>query len=224
MTDVNFRYSDDQDILSNINLVINKGSRIGIIGRTGSGKSTLLDIIMGLLVPKNGKLTIDGVLVNHSNNSSWQKNIASVPQRIFLADVSILENIAFGVPYSQIDHDRVIEAAEEAQIAKDIDLWPERYETIVGERGVRLSGGQAQRIGIARALYKKANFIVFDEATSALDNKTEETLMRSIESNDKDQKTFIIVAHRLTTLKGCDQIVELEDGRIKRVGTYQEII
>jgi ATP-binding cassette, subfamily B, bacterial PglK len=209
-------------VVKNINLKIAKGSRIGIIGTTGSGKSTLLDIIMSLLQPTEGKLEIDGQAVTHSNQRAWQAHIAHVPQAIFLADISIEENIAFGTPKDQIDHERVRQAAQQAQIADTIESWTKQYQTFVGERGVRLSGGQRQRIGIARALYKQANVIIFDEATSSLDNETEQAVMQAIEQLSKDL-TLLIVAHRLTTLKNCTQIVELGDGGIKRMGSYQDI-
>lgn len=157
------------------------------------------------------------------NHRGWQRHIAHVPQTIFLSDTSIAQNIAFGVPVEQIDNARVRQAAEKAQIAKTIESWSQQYSTVVGERGVRLSGGQRQRIGIARALYKQAKVLVFDEATSALDNNTERAVMEAIE-NLGDDLTVIIVAHRLTTLKNCTQIVELEDGEIKRTGSYIDIV
>ena len=210
-------------VVKNINLKIAKGSRIGIIGTTGSGKSTLLDIIMSLLQPTEGKLEIDGQAVTHSNQRAWQAHIAHVPQAIFLADISIEENIAFGTPKDQIDHERVRQAAQQAQIADTIESWTKQYQTFVGERGVRLSGGQRQRIGIARALYKQADVIIFDEATSSLDNETEQAVMQAIEQLSKDL-TLLIVAHRITTLKNCTQIVELGDGGIKRMGSYQNIV
>jgi len=219
-----FRYSDQTPlVLNNLNLRIPKGSRIGFIGITGSGKSTLLDIIMGLLQPTAGNIEIDAQPLTEGNNRAWQAHIAHVPQAIFLADSTIEENIAFGVPKSKIDHKRVQQAARQAQIAEIIESWPKKYKTYVGERGIRLSGGQRQRIGIARALYKQANVIIFDEATSALDNETEEAVMQAIESLGSEL-TILIIAHRLTTLKNCTQIVELADGGIKRTGTYQEII
>jgi ATP-binding cassette subfamily B protein len=154
---------------------------------------------------------------------AWQLHIAHVPQAIFLADSTIEENIAFGVPKDQIDHLRVKRAAYQAQIAFSIESWPKQYQTFVGERGIRLSGGQRQRIGIARALYKQADVIIFDEATSALDNETEQAVMQAIKDLSKDL-TLLIIAHRLTTLKNCTQIVELGGGGIKRLGTYQEIV
>ena len=221
---ISFRYSSNSPyVLKQLNLDIAKGARIGFIGTTGSGKSTLLDIIMGLLEPSDGELLIDGQPIRSSNHRSWQAHIAHVPQAIFLADSTIEENIAFGVPKGQIDYLRVRQAAQKAQIADSIESWPEQYQTFVGERGIRLSGGQRQRIGIARALYKQADVIIFDEATSALDNETEQAVMQAIENLSKDL-TLLIIAHRLTTLKNCTQIVELGEGRIKRVGSYQEIV
>jgi ABC-type multidrug transport system fused ATPase/permease subunit len=221
---VSFRYSSQMPyVLKQLNLSIVKGSRVGFIGTTGSGKSTLLDIIMGLLQPTDGTLEIDGQAITFANNRSWQAHIAHVPQAIFLADSSIEENIAFGVPKDQVDFQRVRQAAQQAQIAESIESWPDQYQTFVGERGIRLSGGQRQRIGIARALYKKADVIIFDEATSALDNETEQAVMQAIEGLSKDL-TLLIIAHRLSTLKNCTQIVELGEGGIKRAGSYQDIV
>ncbi len=219
-----FQYSSVSSyILKNLNLTIAKGSRTGFIGITGSGKSTLLDIIMGLLQPTDGQLLIDGQVILSGNCRAWQAHIAHVPQAIFLADSSIEENIAFGVPKDQIDHLRVMQAARQAQIAESIESWPKQYQTFVGERGIRLSGGQRQRIGIARALYKQADVIIFDEATSALDNETEQAVIQAIEGLSQDL-TVLIIAHRLTTLKNCTQIVELGEGGIKRVGSYNDIV
>lgn len=224
LNQLSFRYSTQTPlVLSNLNLSIDKGSRIGFIGKTGSGKSTLLDILMGLLSPTEGTIEIDGQHITTGNHRAWQAHIAHVPQAIFLADSTIEENIAFGVPVDKIDHERVRQAARQAQIADIIDTWPNQYQTFVGERGIRLSGGQRQRIGIARALYKQADVIIFDEATSALDSETEQAVMQAIESLSEDL-TILIIAHRLSTLIKCTQIVELSDGCIKRIGTYQEII
>ena len=221
---IDFRYgSNSAYVLKNLNLNIEKGSRVGFIGVTGSGKSTLLDIVMGLLQPTAGTIEIDGQTINASNNRAWQAHIAHVPQSIFLADSSIEENIAFGVPKEQIDQIRVKQAAEQAQIANSIESWPNKYQTFVGERGIRLSGGQRQRIGIARALYKEADVIIFDEATSALDNETEFAVMHAIESLSKEL-TVLIIAHRLTTLKNCTQVVKLENGGINKIGSYQEVL
>jgi ABC-type bacteriocin/lantibiotic exporter with double-glycine peptidase domain len=219
-----FRYTSGKPwVLRDVDLDIPKGSRIGFMGTTGSGKSTLLDLIMGLLEPAAGSLTVDGVSITVQNRRAWQSHIAHVPQAIFLADASIAENIAFGVPLDQIDHARVRQAAQKAQIAQDIDSWNQQFNTVVGERGVRLSGGQRQRIGIARALYKKADVIVFDEATSALDNETELAVMEAIE-NLGEEVTVLIVAHRLTTLQNCTHVVDLSGGQIKRSGSYHDIV
>ena len=221
---VSFKYKPELPlVLDNINLTISKRSRLGIIGATGGGKSTFVDLLMGLLEPTGGKLIIDGVSISDKNCHAWMRHIAHVPQTIYLSDSSIAENIAFGIEKNEIDMGRVQQAARHAQISEVIEGWTNKYETIVGERGVRLSGGQRQRIGIARALYKQAEVIVFDEATSALDNETEKAVMESIEGLSEDL-TIIIIAHRLTTLKDCDQIIELSGCRIKRIGTYQEIV
>ncbi len=224
LTRLSFRYTSEAAfVLRNLDLDIEKGNRIGFVGATGSGKSTLLDIIMGLLEPTEGNVCVDGQPVTEENRNAWQQHIAHVPQTIFLSDATIEENIAFGVPKDKINHDNVRQAARQAQLADLVESWPEAYQTYVGERGVRLSGGQRQRIGIARALYKQANVIIFDEATSALDNKIETDVMQAIEELHEDL-TVLIIAHRLTTLKNCTKIVELSDGRIKQIGTYEEII
>lgn len=221
---VGFRYvADGNPILAGINLQIFKGQKFGFMGETGSGKSTLLDILMGLLEPSEGSLKVDGVAITAANQSAWRAHIAHVPQAIFLSDSSVAENIAFGVPAEMIDLSLVQRAAERAQISRSIEDWPQQYQTKVGERGVRLSGGQRQRIGIARALYKQADVLIFDEATSALDSDTESAVMEAIDELD-GELTILIVAHRLSTLKNCDQIVELANGRVKRQGSYKELV
>lgn len=207
--DLGFRYGPDAPwILSNLDLVIPKGARIGFVGHTGSGKSTLLDILMGLLHPTLGELMVDGVAITEENVNGWRQHVAHVPQTIFLTDGSVRSNIAFGLASDQIDDVAVRRAANLAQIGSVIEGWAEGYDTKVGERGVQLSGGQRQRIGIARALYKKADVLIFDEATSALDSETEDAVMRAIESMD-EHITILIIAHRLSTLKNCDRIIEL---------------
>ena len=224
LENVGFAYSKDSPfILSNINIEILKGQRVGFIGTTGAGKSTLLDIVMGLLAPTEGVLAVDGQSIDSKNIRKWQNHIAHVPQSIYLADTSIEENIAFGVPAQDIDHLRVRLAASQAQISHVIESWPLQYKTKIGERGIRLSGGQRQRIGIARALYKQASVIIFDEATSALDGDTEKMVMDAVDGLNKDL-TVLIIAHRLTTLKNCDIIAELEHGKIKRVGKYSSLV
>lgn len=218
---LSFRYAEQAPyILNQVNLTITKGSRVGFIGTTGGGKSTLLDIVMGLLQPTHGLLEIDGRPINSHNYRAWQSHIAHVPQAIFLADSTISENIAFGVPQDKIDNSLVKWAAEQAQIARSIESWPKQYQTFVGERGIRLSGGQRQRIGIARALYKQADVIIFDEATSALDSETEQAVMEAIKGLSKELTIFLI-AHRLTTLKECTEIIELHNGSIKYVKSHQ---
>jgi ATP-binding cassette, subfamily B, bacterial PglK len=221
INNISFRYSDQgPQVLSKINLEIKKGRRVGFMGTTGSGKSTLLDIVMGLLPPTSGALEVDGTAITTKNYRAWQAHIAHVPQAIFLADISIAENIAFGVPLEKIDMQRVKSAAAKAQIAQTIESWDKQYQTLVGERGVRLSGGQRQRIGIARALYKQADVIVFDEATSALDNETETSVMDAINAIGSDI-TVLMVAHRLSTLEGCDVVYQVSDGKIVKSEKYE---
>lgn len=219
-----FRYSSGSPwVLSNLNLTIRKGVRMGFVGSTGSGKSTTLDVLMGLLTPTDGELLVDGEPIIGSRVRAWQRAIAHVPQAIFLADASVAENIALGVPRNDIDLARVMLAARQAQIAEFIEARPEGYEARVGERGIRLSGGQRQRIGIARALYKRASVMVFDEATSALDNATEQSVMDAIDGLDRGL-TVLLIAHRLTTVRRCDVIVVLEHGRVVSQGTYDELL
>ena len=217
-----FRYSKETPyILNGIHFVIEKGARIGFIGKTGCGKSTLLDIIMGLLTPEEGEILVDGKKITNLNCNSWQKNISHVPQSVFLSDNTIEKNIAFGERDEIIDKERVLFAAKKAQLAVDIDNFPEKYQTLVGERGVQLSGGQCQRIGIARALYKSANIIVLDEATSALDVETEKEVLSAIQDLSKDI-TIIMIAHRLNTLSFCDRVIELDQGKIVKIVSTNE--
>jgi ATP-binding cassette subfamily B protein len=223
LANVYFKYQDKNNfVLEAINLKINKGSRIGIIGKTGSGKSTLIDLIMGLLHPSNGSIEIDGVTLDSKNLRGWQKQIAHVPQFIYLADVSIKENIAFGVQDDVIDFEKVKTCAQKAQLNELIESLPDNYDTKVGEKGVQLSGGQRQRIGIARALYKNAKIIIFDEATSALDDHTEKAIIKTINDLDPDL-TILMIAHRVTTLKNCCTIIEVKDKSISGEFSYQDL-
>lgn len=216
---VRFQYNREGPwVIDRLDLVIPKGARVGFVGITGSGKSTALDLLMGLLTPTEGRVLVDGEQLCGPRVRAWQRTIAHVPQSIFLADISVAENIALGVDPSKIDMDRVREAARQAQIADFIESTPLGYTTVVGERGIRLSGGQRQRIGIARALYGSASVLVFDEATSALDNATEQSVMESIQGLRKDL-TILLIAHRLTTVQRCDIIVEMADGRVVAQGT-----
>src|SRR6266851_2370927 len=222
--DVSFHYSSDGPcVLDRLRLTIPKGSRVGIVGATGSGKSTAVDLLMGLLEPTAGQLLIDDQPLVGSSRRAWQRSIAHVPQSVYLADATIAENIAFGVPLATIDMAGVREAARQAQIADFIERAPEGYRALVGERGVRLSGGQRQRIGIARALYKKATVLVFDEATSALDTVTEQAVMDAIDGLGPEL-TIVIIAHRLTTIRRCNPIFEISKGRSVGEGTYEELL
>jgi ABC-type multidrug transport system fused ATPase/permease subunit len=219
-----FRYAGDGPwVLDGLNLTISKGSRVGFVGSTGGGKSTTLDLLMGLLTPTEGEFLVDGQPLNGNRLRAWQRSIAHVPQNIYLADTTLAANIAFGVPSDAIDLDRVQQAARQAQIADFIESSSEGYQAHVGEFGIRLSGGQRQRIGIARALYKQARVLVFDEATSALDNATEQLVMDAIEGLSSDL-TILLIAHRLTTVRRCDTIVELEHGQVVAQGTYEQLL
>lgn len=221
---VNYSYPDHtRQVLQNVNLTIKKGTRLGFIGETGSGKSTLLDIVMGLLKPTQGEIWIDNQVLNHENINHWRNNIAHVPQSIFLADASVTDNIAFGIPPERVDHERIKIAAQQAQISDYIDSLPKGYNTLVGENGIRLSGGQKQRIGIARALYKQAEVIVFDEATSALDNETEKSVMNAIDSLNSDL-TILIIAHRVSTLKNCNTVYQLANGKIETLKDFHSFM
>jgi ABC-type multidrug transport system fused ATPase/permease subunit len=214
LNSVNFQYPIHNSFqLKNINLTIEKGDKIGIIGTTGSGKSTLLDILMGLLVPTSGQIFIDGIEITVANKVSWQMNISHVPQNIFLVDATVAENIALGENINEIDINRVKRAAEGAQIASFVESKLEGYYTKVGERGINLSGGQRQRLALARALYKNTPILVLDEATSALDTKTECEVMEAIHYLNSEI-TVIIVTHRLDSLKICNIIYNLDDGCI----------
>jgi len=225
---VHFRYRPEQpEVLRGLDLEIRRGEHIGVIGSTGSGKSTTIDLLMGLLEPTAGMVLVDGEdLHNHARPErlvAWRASIAHVPQTIYLADASIAENIAFGVPREKIDLDRVKEAASQAQIDSYIESCSEGYESFVGERGIRLSGGQRQRIGIARALYKHASVLFFDEATSALDTSTELDLMNAINQLSKDL-TIVIIAHRLSTVQNCDRVIRLADGVVSDDGPPQKVL
>ncbi|QKM65634.1 ABC transporter ATP-binding protein [Polynucleobacter tropicus] len=224
LSNISFGYEPSQPlVLRQINLIILKGEKVGVIGKSGCGKSTFLDVLMGLLQPSEGKLKVDGEEIRQLNARNWQENIAHVPQSIYLSDASIMENIAFGVPIEEIDIADVIKAAKGAKIDGWISRLPNQYLSGVGERGLRLSGGQRQRIGLARALYKKSSLIILDEATSSLDTATEESIMETVHCLDSNI-TIIMVAHRLSTLKDCTKIIKIENGKIKSEGSYSELI
>jgi ATP-binding cassette subfamily B protein len=210
------------DVIKGVNFKIPRGSQIGIVGTTGSGKSTLLDIIMGLIPPTKGAITVDDIELSTENIRRWRACIAHVPQHVYISDATIAENIAFGISEADIDWSRMELAVHGAQLSNTINSWDQGYKTMVGERGARLSGGQRQRVGIARALYKKAQVIIFDEATSALDGQTEGAIMEELHKLGPDL-TIIMVAHRLTTLKSCDFIIQLEHGTIENIVSYQDL-
>ena len=221
---VSFHYSDrSRPAVHEVNLAIPRGSRVAIIGRTGSGKSTLADLLMGLIEPSEGRISVDGVILSGKQLNRWRRSIAHVPQAIFLADASIAANIALGVPGIEPDMERVRHAAETAQLADFIDTLPEGYDTRVGERGVRLSGGQRQRLGLARAIYKNAPALLLDEATSALDDATEAALLDALEKLGAEGRTIIIIAHRRSTVAGCDLVFRLDHGHLVESGSYEQL-
>ena len=227
LKNIGFYYTNEKDdpiwVLKNLNLKITKGSFVGFFGETGCGKSTLLDIIMGLLEPVNGEFLVDGTKITKKHIKPWQLNIAHVSQEIHLSDATINENIAFGIPKNEIDLQKVKKAAEQAQIAKVIEEMPMAYETFVGERGVRLSGGQSQRIGIARALYEQADVLILDESTSALDIDTEKKVIESIQTS-KINVTILMISHRVTTLEYCDHVIKFDKNYNIKSGNYKEIV
>tara|TARA_Y100000389_G_scaffold26629_1_gene22887 strand:+ start:24588 stop:26348 length:1761 start_codon:yes stop_codon:yes gene_type:complete len=223
ISDIYFSYNSSKLILDSINLEIPKGSKVGLVGETASGKSTLADVLAFLLMPNKGKILVDGNPLDESNYKSWQRKISYVSQSIFLNDNTIKENIAFGEKPNQIDMDKVVKASSMSQLQKSIDSLPDGYNTIIGEKGLKLSGGQRQRLAIARALYRNSSLLILDEATSALDTSTETAVMESIMSLDKSITMFII-AHRITTLRECDIIIELRNGKITFKGTYENFI
>ena len=205
LSNVKFYYPNNPNkvIFSDVNIVVEKNTSLGIVGKSGSGKTTLMDVMLGLLEPTQGILTVDEQIITQDNVKSWQKIVSYVPQFIYLADTTVIENIAFGIPQQQINLDAVIEAAKMAQIHEFIVSDLENgYQTIIGERGILLSGGQRQRLGIARALYAKPQVIFMDEATSALDVETEKVVNEAIQSLN-GKMTMVIIAHRESAIKNC---------------------
>jgi ABC-type bacteriocin/lantibiotic exporter with double-glycine peptidase domain len=206
--------------LDRVDFCIPALSSVGIVGASGAGKSTLIDVLLGLLQPGGGRLTVDGQVLEGDVVHQWQANVGYVPQHIFLADRSVAENVALGIAVSEIDRSRLESAARMANLHDFVvNELLDGYDTLIGDRGVRLSGGQRQRIGIARALYREPDVLVFDEATSALDNATEQSVMQAID-NLAGSKTIIIVAHRLSTVRRCDQIIVLGEGKVVEAGSW----
>jgi len=221
---LSFSYENsDIRTLDKLNMTVYSNTTVGIVGSTGSGKTTLIDLILGLLVPESGFISLDGIEINKHNISAWQNDIGYVPQSIYLTDDTIEANIAFAKSRDEINIDKAIKAAKMANLHEFITTLPDQYKTFVGERGIRLSGGQRQRIGIARALYHNPRVLVLDEATSSLDGITESAIMDAIK-NLSHKKTIIMIAHRLSTVKGCDIIHFMSNGQIIESGTYQQLI
>ena len=211
---VTFSYPNNlkSKILDNVTLTLNRGSAIGIIGKSGAGKTTLIDLILGLFEPDSGDILVDGKSI-YENLSGWQENIGYIPQTIFLADDTVRKNIAFGLNDEEIDNEQLLSAIKAAQLQEVVNALPHGLDSNIGERGVRLSGGQRQRIGIARALYQNPEVLIMDEATSSLDNETEDYVIRSIERL-KGDRTIIIIAHRLSTVESCDVLFRINNGRV----------
>ncbi|HMP14580.1 MAG TPA: ABC transporter ATP-binding protein, partial [Saprospiraceae bacterium] len=222
MEGISFTYPNaDSPALQDIDLTIRRGESVAFVGATGSGKSTIVNIILGLLEPTHGKITVDGVDIR-DNPTNWRSHIGYIPQSIFLTDDTIARNIAFGLTDAEMNTEQLWTAIRAAQLEDFILSLPQREQTIVGERGVRLSGGQRQRIGLARALYHNPDILIMDEATSALDNQTESLVMEALE-NLRAERTFIMIAHRLSTVEQCDRLYYLQDGSIAGIGTFSEL-
>jgi ABC-type bacteriocin/lantibiotic exporter with double-glycine peptidase domain len=208
--------------LIDINISIKKGEMIGVIGTSGSGKTTLLNLILQFLASEDGQIKVDNQVLNKDNAGSFQKILGYVRQDVFIKDASMMENIAFD--RHDIDKERVLKAIEEAHLSDFLEELPDGLDTMLGENGANLSGGQKQRIGIARALYKDAEILLFDEITSALDSNTEQAITKSIANLANLNKTVIIVAHRISTLRYCDRIYELKDGEVVRMLSYEDLV
>jgi ATP-binding cassette, subfamily B, bacterial PglK len=224
LKDVSYRYAPDRPwALHGVTLRIPARATVGIVGTNGSGKSTLVDLIAGLLTPAAGAVEVDGCAINDGNRAAWQARIAYVPQNIFLLDASIAQNIALGSAAAAVDQRRLFEAARLAQLDEFVSTLPHGYSQRVGERGVAVSGGQRQRIGIARALYRDAKVLLLDEATSGLDGLTEQELIATL-ARLRGRYTILLIAHRLTTVRACDVIFELDRGKISGRGTYEALL
>ena len=224
---MNFKYTKNgKDVIKNISFTVKKGEKIGIVGTTGSGKSTLLDLFMGLNKPLKGNIFVDGEDINDKKNisklKSWHQSISHVPQKMYFTNATIAENIAFGVKLEDIDFQQINKVIKLSNLDDTVSKLTNGVNTIIGEQGVQLSGGQRQRIAIARALYQDPNILVFDEATSALDGLTEKSIMQSIKALSKT-KTIILIAHRLNTVKDCNQIFLFNNGKLVDSGSYEEL-
>jgi ABC-type multidrug transport system fused ATPase/permease subunit len=224
LRNITFNYAGaERPTLQGISLRIGRGQSIGFVGQTGSGKSTLINLLLGLYEPTGGEILADGKPLGKPVPPKWHTRIGYVPQEIFLMDDTLFRNIAIGVPDDKVDRARMNKAIASAQLQEVIEKMPEGLETQVGERGVMLSGGQRQRVGLARALYFDPEMLILDEGTSALDNETEAKFMRAVDSL-QGEITIISIAHRLTTVRGCNVIYVLLNGKIGEAGTYDELM
>jgi ABC-type multidrug transport system fused ATPase/permease subunit len=224
LEEVSFRYEPERPpAVDGVSLRIPVRAVIGFVGANGSGKTTLVDLIAGLLVPAQGRIEVDGIVLNEDNRAAWQARIAYVPQNIFLLDTCIAHNVALGVAAADIDRERLLAAAQLAQLDEFVATLPGGYDHVVGERGIKLSGGQRQRLGIARALYADASVLILDEATNALDGLTEQEMMATI-VRLRGRYTIIVIAHRLSTVRACDVIVEFDHGKVTASGTYEGLL
>ena len=223
---ITYKYpSSNQHTLQNISLTINIGDRIGFIGQSGAGKTTLINVLLRFLKEDSGSILIDNkIVLNDENINAWRNLIGYVKQNVFIVDGDFYENIAFGIERSDVNDEKLNRAIKSSKLDDVIAKLPNGLNTNIGENGTKLSGGQRQRIAIARALYKDAQILIFDEATSALDNETEKVITDSIDALSSENKTMFIIAHRISTLKNCDKIVEMTNGKIMRVCTFSELV
>jgi len=220
---VSFTYSGASiQALDAVSVTVPFGASLGIVGSSGAGKTTLVDLLLGLLEPTEGAITVDGVALERTNMLAWRQLIGYVPQEVFLLDSSIRDNVVFAGREVAVDDSEVWSALDQAQLARFVRSLPQQLDTTIGERGSRVSGGQRQRMGIARALYRKPSLLVLDEATSSLDLVTEAAIARTLESLDRSI-TKVIIAHRLTTVHGCDRIAFLKHGRVAGIGTFDDL-
>ncbi len=223
LENVSFRYPEaPKDALHGISFRIEAGKMVGLVGLSGAGKSTLVNILTGLIPPESGRLLVDGAEISKENARSWLRHIGYVAQAPYILDASLAENIALSRWGETIDRDRVLECCRMAAL-DFLDELDKGIDTVLGERGMRLSGGQAQRVAIARALYSEPDLIIFDEATSSLDIKNEKAIHETILSL-RDKVTMVVIAHRLTTVEGCDTIIWLEKGRVHKAGSAEEVL
>lgn len=220
---ISYAYAADEKIINDVSFDVKKGETIGIIGRSGSGKTTLANILLRFLEESEGTIKVDDVVLNSSNIRQWRHLIGYVQQNVYIIDGTLAENIAFGIDQKDVDEIKLRRAIETASLSELVDRLPMGVNTHIGERGAQISGGQRQRVGIARALYSDAKILFFDEATSALDTETEMEITESIKKLAEQHLTMLIIAHRYSTLRYCDKIIELEKGKIKSVKAYSEL-